>query len=174
MATLQKVQAPQAGTYRLDPATSEITFEAKHLFGLGTVRGSFRLESATLQIAVPPENSSASATVDATSFASGSGMRDKQVLAKRFLNADAFPEITFASTRLHRVDGSWVLDGQLTVRGRSEPISLAVVESIPSGDSLALVATTRIDRYAFGVKASRGMAGRHLDLTLHLTAHAEH
>ncbi|HEX3614791.1 MAG TPA: YceI family protein [Sporichthyaceae bacterium] len=174
MTTLNKIQVPQTGTYRIDPAKSEITFEAKHLFGLGTVRGSFQLESASLQVETGVERSTAKATVDATSYASGSSLRDKQVRGKRFLNTDEFPEINFVSTGVQRVDDTWVLDGSLTVRGRSGPISVAVVDSVARDDALTLVATTRIDRYAFGIKASRGMAGRHLDLTLHLTAHAEH
>jgi hypothetical protein len=33
-----------------------------------------------------------------------------------------------------------------------------------------VVATVRVDRYAYGIRASRGMAGRRLDVTLHLTA----
>jgi polyisoprenoid-binding protein YceI len=171
---VQPVQIPTAGTYHVDPAKSEITFEAKHLFGLGTVRGSFELDSATLEIAAPVAQSSAKATVSAASHASGSTMRDKQVRGKRFLHAAAFPTITFVSTELRQVDGAWVLEGTLTVRGHSEPVSLAIVESTAANDSLTLVATTRIDRYAFGIKASRGMAGRHLDMTLRLVARAEH
>jgi polyisoprenoid-binding protein YceI len=167
---VQTVQIPNAGTYRVDPAESEITFEAKHLFGLGTVRGSFDLESATLDITSPVEQSSAKATVSAASYASGSRLRDNQVRGKRFLNATAFPTITFSSTGLRQVDGAWVLQGRLTVRGHSEPVTLAITESTVANDNLALVATTRIDRYAFDIKASRGMAGRHLDLTLRLVA----
>ena len=174
MATLQTIQTPQAGTYRIDPKQSEITFEAKHLFGAGTVRGSFALDAATIQIESPVERSSATATVDATSYASGSNLRDKQVKGKKFLHTDAHPTISFASTGVHQVDGVWMLDGKLTVRGKTAPISLAIVESVPTADGLTLVATTRVDRYAFGIKASRGMAGRHLDMTLRLTAHAEH
>jgi polyisoprenoid-binding protein YceI len=171
--TQHKVQAPRTGTYRIDPAQSEITFEAKHLFGLGTVRGSFRLESASVQIQHRPERSSAEAVVDATSFASGSGLRDKQVRGKRFLHTAEFPRITFASTRLRHAGDNWVVEGLLTVRGQSRTISLTVVDPQPGTDTLTLVATTRIDRYAFGIKASRGMAGRHLDLSLLLIAHAE-
>jgi polyisoprenoid-binding protein YceI len=174
MTTLHKVQAPRPGTYRLDPTASEITFDTKHLFGLGKVTGTFGIESATIEVASPPEKSSVRASVDARSFASGSATRDKQVRSKKFLNAEEFPAITFASTELHRVDGDWVLEGELTARGRSQPVSLQVTESVPGEDSVALVATTRVDRYAHGITASRGMAARHLDITLRVTARAEH
>ena len=60
------------------------------------------------------------------------------------------------------------------MRGRSEPVALTIVESTTTDEGLTLLATTRIDRYAFGITASRGMAGRHLDLTLRLLAGAEH
>jgi polyisoprenoid-binding protein YceI len=172
--TLDQVRLPRPGTYQLDPTASSVTFATKHLFGLGKVEGSFELTSATLEVADTPERSNAHAVVDASSFASGSSMRDKQVHSKKFLAATEHPQIAFTSTGVHRVQDSWVVDGLLTVRGRSEPVHLTVLECLPDQDTLTLVATTRVDRYAFGIRASRGMAGRHLDITLRLTARPQH
>jgi polyisoprenoid-binding protein YceI len=171
--TGQKVHVPQAGTYRLDPGMSSITFQTRHLFGLGKVAGTFQLASATIQVGSPLEASKVDATVDAASYSSGSAMRDKQVRSKKFLAAEEFPEITFSSTDLRRVDSGWVLEGLLTVRGRSAPLSLTIEESLPQEHSLTLVATTRVDRYAYGIRAARGMAARHLDITLRLAASAD-
>ena len=39
-------------------------------------------------------------------------------------------------------------------------------ESRGSGDGLALRATTRIDRYAFGLTKKKGLAARYLDLEI--------
>jgi polyisoprenoid-binding protein YceI len=63
-----------------------------------------------------------------------------------------------------------VLRGQLTVRGHSAPVELAVTESRASGDGLTLRGTTRIDRYAFGLTKKKGLAARYLDLEI--SAHA--
>jgi len=168
--TLDTVRLPAAGTWTVDPAASTIAFATRHLFGLGKVAGTFPLASAKLEIGPSPERSGARAVVYATGFSSGSAVRDKQVLSRKFLDAQAHPRITFSSTRVHLADGDWVVDGVLTVRGISEPVRLTVQEWQAGEDELTLVATTRVDRYAYGIRASRGMAGRRLDLTLHLTA----
>ena len=59
-----------------------------------------------------------------------------------------------------------MLRGQLTVRGHSAPVELAVTESRASGDGLTLRGTTRIDRYAFGLTKKKGLAARYLDLEI--------
>jgi polyisoprenoid-binding protein YceI len=161
---------PRAGTWEVDPATSTIAFATRHLFGMGKVTGTFPLESANLQIRVAPEHCSARAVVHAAGFASGSAIRDKQVRSKKFLDADTHPRITFTSTRIHSLDGTWVVDGVLTVRGIGEPVQLTVQEWTPGADELSLVATTSVDRYAYGIRSARGMAGRRLEMTLHLKA----
>jgi polyisoprenoid-binding protein YceI len=63
------VQIPAAGTYQLDPAASTVRFATRHLFGLGTVKGTFRLISGQVTIADPVTSSTASAVIDAASFA---------------------------------------------------------------------------------------------------------
>ena len=51
--TAAAVQIPAAGTYRIDPAASSLTFATRHMFGLGAVKGSFRLVSGEITIADP-------------------------------------------------------------------------------------------------------------------------
>ena len=154
----------------MDPTASSVTFATEHLSGLGDVTGSFGLRSGTSEVGDTPEGSSARAVAQASSFASGSKLRDKQVRSKKFLDTAEHRQITFTSTRIHRVEDSWVVEGLLTVRGRTETVALTLLESVPGPGGLALVATARIDRYAFGIRASRGMAGRQLDITLRLSA----
>ena len=63
------------------------------------------------------------------------------------------------------LDGQ-VLAGTLTVREVTRPVSvLAEVTGVSPG-SFTARATVRIDRYDFGVTASRGLAGRYLDVTV--------
>jgi hypothetical protein len=45
-------------------------------------------------------------------------------------------------------------------------VELAVTESRGSRDGLTLRATTRIDRYAFGLTKKKGLAARYLDLEI--------
>jgi polyisoprenoid-binding protein YceI len=59
-----------------------------------------------------------------------------------------------------------VLAGDLEVRGVSRPVTL-VIESVQAADAgFRAQAAARIDRYAFGVTAAKGMAARYLDISL--------
>jgi polyisoprenoid-binding protein YceI len=64
-----------------------------------------------------------------------------------------------------RISGSTIA-GTLTVRGVAKPVSLTVEDIAVSPEWFTTRATTRIDRTEFGVTASRGLAGRYLDLTI--------
>lgn len=79
--------------------------------------------------------------------------------------------MTFTSRRLDSSHGRWTLPGTLMVRDVARPVSLAIERStVPPGAPTAFVvcAITRIDRTDFGLTAARGLAGRHLDLSLRI------
>jgi polyisoprenoid-binding protein YceI len=160
------VQTPAAGTYRLDPQASSIDFATKHMFGLGKVTGTFRLISGEITIADPVTSSTASAVIDASSFQTGNGARDKDVKSANFLHAGEHPQITFTSTDLARDGDRWLLRGKITVRGTSTPAELVVTEARTGADDIFVKATTRIDRYAHGLTKKKGLADRYLDLTI--------
>ena len=81
------VQIPAAGTYRLDPEASSISFATRHMFGLAAVTGSFRLISGQITITDPVTSSTTSAVIDAASFHTGTAARDKDVKSASFLHA---------------------------------------------------------------------------------------
>jgi polyisoprenoid-binding protein YceI len=160
------VQIPAAGTYRLDPAASSVSFATRHLFGLAGVGGTFSLVSGEITIADPVTASTASAVIDAASFATGSGARDKDVKSANFLHVHQHPRITFASTGLVRDGDSWRLRGQITARGHAAPAELTITEARTDPDGFVVRMTTRVDRYAHGITKKKGMAGRYLDLDI--------
>jgi polyisoprenoid-binding protein YceI len=164
--TTEAVTIPAPGGYRIDPARSTITFSTRHLFGLAPVRGTFRLRSGHIQVADRPELSTAEATVAAESFHTGTSARDTQVRSAAYLDADRHPDIVFASTGLSRSGDDWVLEGTLTVRGLTRPLSLRVLSLSPGESGLRLRAAARVDRYEFGITAGRGITGRRLSLSL--------
>ncbi|MBO9521384.1 MAG: YceI family protein [Nocardioidaceae bacterium] len=160
------IQLPGPGVYRIDPTGSRIAVRAKHRFGTGTVRGTFELTGGEIAVAVPHEGSTVRADASAASFESGSSARDRNVRSRRFLDAEAHPAISFTSTAFDQVDGVWHLRGTLTARGVTAAADFAV-ESLELGATDLLVsATARVDRYAHGITAAKGMAGRHLELTV--------
>jgi polyisoprenoid-binding protein YceI len=159
-----------AASYRIDPTRTRVRFTIKETFGLTTTRGSFTVRDGTVDIAAVPENSTASATLDAASFKTDKAKRDATVVSKSFLDATNHPTITFTTTRLVREDDSWVLHGQLTVRGQACPVALTLTGCAATVDGCRFTATTRVDRRATPVRAGRGLIGRFLDIELDVYA----
>jgi polyisoprenoid-binding protein YceI len=156
------VAAPQLGRYKIDTATSTVWFRTRHLFGLAPVRGTFGVRAGTVDIHEPLSDSLIVAEIDAASFRTRNRQRDRNVRSASFLDAGRYPVLTFRSQRL---DGQ-SLAGVLTVRDVDRPVTLAVEPPVMARGTFTIRATTRIDRFDFGVTASRGLAGRYLDLAL--------
>lgn len=166
MSAPTTVSIPPAGTYQVDPAASSVTFATRHMFGLGAVTGSFKLLSGEIIITDPVTSSTATAVIDAASFATGSAARDKDVKSANFLHVQDHPEITFRSTELEESGEGWVLRGQITARGRAARADVALSEVRADTNGLTIRATCRVDRYAHGITKKKGMAGRFLDLEI--------
>ena len=164
------VSIPPAGTYKLDPATSSVSFATRHMFGLGAVKGSFTILSGEITIADPVTSSTATAVIDAASFATGSAARDKDVKSANFLHVAEHPEITFHSTELEESGEGWLLRGQIIARGHAARANVVLTEVEADANGLTIRATCRVDRYDHGITKKKGMAGRFLDLQI--AAHA--
>jgi polyisoprenoid-binding protein YceI len=164
------VQLPVVGAYRVDVDESTISFTTKHMFGLGTVRGTFALREGRIDVAEQMGASTVRATVAADSVDTGVAARDQAVRSATYLDAERFPDFAFVSSGVERAGERWVLRGALTVRGVSRPVDVLVEEAQVTGDRLRVVATAEVDRYAFGITAMRGMTGRRLSLRLEIFA----
>lgn len=169
----EPIVVPAPGTYRIDPTRSRIAFTTRHLFGLGLVRGTFALRDGEIHVADRVEESHARAIVPAASFHTGQSGRDRTVRSARLLDVEAEPDISFVSERLSGADGDPILEGTVTVRRTARPVALRITEVDCAGGELHARATTRIDRYAFGVTRYRGLAARRLDFCLELVAFRE-
>jgi polyisoprenoid-binding protein YceI len=166
----QRVSVPAAGRYRLDPTRSSAAFRTRHLFGLGAVSGTMTVTSGEITIDPAVPQAAVTAAVSAASFNTGSRARDRDVRSARFLDAGQYPDITFRGGNLTMADGCWLLAGQLTVRDVTRPVTLAIESVEASGAGFRARATTRIDRYAYGLTAAKGMAARYLGIDLNVTA----
>jgi polyisoprenoid-binding protein YceI len=146
---------PVAGTYEVDPSHSSAAFSVRHL-GLSKVRGGFAIVSGTIVIADDPTQSSVEAVLDAASFNTGAADRDAHVKGADFLDVEQYPHLTFRSSGVRRSDGGWKVDGDLTIRDTTRPVTLDVEfegsNTDPWGNGrIAFTGTTEIDREAFGI-----------------------
>jgi polyisoprenoid-binding protein YceI len=164
--TSQTLPSVQAGSYTLDPSTTEIVIAARGAFGL-PVQAAVDVAAATADVGLEPTGSQVQLVVDMASFRSGNARRDKDIRHRFFRVAD-HPTLTFTGTELHPAeDGSWLLAGQLTYRATCDvTVTLSSVEV--DGDGLRAQGTARVDRYACGVTKGRGIVGRWVEITFML------
>ncbi|WP_199429542.1 YceI family protein [Qaidamihabitans albus] len=153
---------PQLGRYEIDTSNSAVTFRSRHLFGLMPVRGTFAIRTGTVDVAEPLACSSVHVEIETASFHTGNERRDSDVRSARFLDTHRHPVLTFVA---EHVDARTIA-GTLTALGVTRPVDLSVEQFDVSPGAFTARATTRIDRTEFGVTAARGLAGRHLDVSL--------
>jgi polyisoprenoid-binding protein YceI len=155
------------GNWQLDPYHTQVEFSAKHL-GMMTVRGYFDELGATADIDPDhPETSSVQVTISAASVRTNNGIRDNDIRSPHFLEVDKYPEITFRSTSVE-VAGQdrYTLTGDLTIKGVTHPVSLAVLKygefNDPGmmGHRISYSATTAINRKEFGLTFNAILDGR--------------
>ncbi len=145
-----------SGTWTIDPAHSHLGFAARHAM-VTTVRGSFTEFDGTLHLdGDEPARSYAEVTIQAASFESGNDQRDGHVRGADFLDVENHPTLTFRSTGVRAKGGDYVLAGDLTIRGTSRPVEIAVeLEGLgndPFGNErVGFSGTTQISRKDFGL-----------------------
>ena len=165
------VQAPPAGTYRIDPQRSQVAYTGHHMFGLGVVHATFAISSGQIQVADPLTGSRVVVTVEAGSFRSSSAKRDKDVRSASLLDVAAHPDITFCSEALRRDGDTWRVSGIVTAHGKAVPVEVIIDHVMPETGGVRVHGRAdHLDRYAFGVTNGKGMVGRYLDLDLEVFA----
>lgn len=145
----------RAGTWVLDPAHSEVTFSVRHMM-ISKVRGTFGMKSATLVAPENPLDAKVTASVDVASVDTKDEGRDTHLRSADFFDAENHPTIEFVSTGARVEDGDFFVDGDLTIRGTTKPVSFAFdfggFGVDPWGNYKAgASATTTVNREDFGL-----------------------
>jgi polyisoprenoid-binding protein YceI len=152
-----------AGTWQLDPAHSDVGFVVGHLV-VSKVHGRFDAFSGTVVTDEDLARTSVTVSIEAASVNTHLPVRDNQVRSADFLDAEHFPNITFASTAVRAEAGRYFVDGDLTIRGTTHPVTLDLDVNGFSPDTfgatrVSFSATTTIDRNDFGVSFNAPIPG---------------
>jgi len=144
---------PFSGTYRARPEPSTFAFAVRHS-GVFWYRGSLSDVAATLRADGDALALEGSARVDSISVVEPPAMR-ASVLGPDFFDAERHPEITFRSTAVHLDDdGLAAVDGELTIRGVTRPVTATGHYAPPRqasfGEVAGLQIQTSFDRREFG------------------------
>jgi polyisoprenoid-binding protein YceI len=147
---------PQITKWELDPENSSVTFVCKHA-NATNVRGMFQKPSGTIVLDDgAPAKSEVSATIDVKALTTGVEERDTHLKGPDFFDAAKYPVITFVSTSFTKSsDTEYSVTGNLTMRGVTKPVTLAVTASPPfqhfGSIRRGIEATTSVNRQDFGV-----------------------
>lgn len=153
--TAEQIPGYRVGTWEIDPTHSEIGFSVRHL-AISKVKGKFENFNASFVTAENPLETSVQATAQVASVNTNQEQRDAHLRTGDFFLADEFPELSFVSTGARADGGDFKIDGELTMRGITRPVTfnfeLGGFGSDPYGNyKVGFTAQTTVKREDFGL-----------------------
>ena len=154
------------GNWQLDPLHTQVEFAAKHL-GMMTVRGHFADVTSTADIDPDHlERMRVEVTIQAASIKTHNQIRDNDLRSSNFLETDAFPVITFTSTRVEAAgEDRYIVTGDLTIKGNTRPVALQMTKlgefnDPRMGHRIGYSGNATINRKDFGMSFNAMLDGR--------------
>jgi len=124
-STLTGITGYVAGTWSIDPVHSDVGFTARHMM-VSKVRGKFRTFSGELVTGDNPLDSSVTAEIDLSSIDTGNEQRDAHIRSADFFEVETYPTMTYRSTGVRQDGDVYILDGDLTLKGVTKQVELAL------------------------------------------------
>lgn len=159
-ATSATVAIPDylVGTWKADPAHSEVAFTVRHLM-ISKTRGRFTAFDVEIVTGEELLDSSVTASIDLASIDTGHAMRDDHLRTADYLEVEKYPAMDYRSTWIRRADDGWIIDGELTLHGvtRQGPLTVEVNgfgTDQWGGQRAGFSATAEINRRDFGIDIS--------------------
>lgn len=154
--------AIKTGTWLLDAAHTEIGFTVRHL--MSKIRGKFDEFEGSIVTGGNLTDSNVTASIKLASINTGSADRDAHLRSGVFFGVEENIDMTFESTGV-KVDGEDLeVSGNLTIKGVTKPVVLAVEFLGEGGDPwrgtrFGFEASTQISRKEFGIDFNVPVAG---------------
>jgi polyisoprenoid-binding protein YceI len=143
--------------WTIDASHTNATFSVRHLM-ISNVRGEFQKVSGTVTFdPAKPEATKINAEIDVSSISTREPQRDAHLRSADFFDVENFPTMTFASTSVRRGDKSLEVVGNLTIRGTTREVVLALEGPTPEQTDpwgnvrVGASASTAIKRSDFGM-----------------------
>jgi polyisoprenoid-binding protein YceI len=180
MSDSATVDLPLAGTWTIDAGHTEVGFVGRH-FLLTKVRGRFTDVRGDIVVGARPEDTTVDVTIGVASVSSGDDARDEHLRSADLFDVEHHPEARFHSTHV-RWDGvTGELTGDLTIRGVTRPVTLAVdylgqVQDPWGNERIVFSATATVNREDWGITWNMPLAkggvlvSKEIELNLELEA----
>ena len=145
------------GTWTVDPSHSEVGFVVRHLM-VSKVKGRFGGVTGTITVTENVLESVVEASAEIVTVDTRDENRDGHLKSADFFDAEKFPTISFRSTGIREKGSDYLLDGQLTIKGVSKPVTFdleyngAATNPMTSGQTAGFSAETEVNRKDFGLE----------------------
>ncbi len=115
-----------ASEYTIDNSHTNVGFSVKHMM-ITNVKGDFKTYDATIDFDKDKKTFKIlKASIDTASIDTANEKRDEHLKSDDFFNSTKFPKMTFEMTS-YKADGNeGKMDGNLTIRGITKPITLKI------------------------------------------------
>jgi polyisoprenoid-binding protein YceI len=163
----------RAGAYNIEPTHTRVLFSVTH-FGFTHYYGDF--SGVTGKLTIDPQNIAAAhvaVTIPTASVSTTNGKLDSELKGGDWLNASAYPTITFVSRSVTRTGPKTArIDGELTLRGVTHPVSLDAsfnaAGPYPLGGrfTIGFDAAGRLKRSDFGVSPYLGLISDDVEIII--------
>jgi len=152
------VSAPEAPRWNLDASHSHVAFSVRHMM-ISNVRGEFqKLAGEVSYDPLRPEASRVAVAIDVASLNTRDEKRDAHLRSADFFDVEHHPQMTFLSRGVARRGDGLEVVGDLTIRGTTREVTLAVEEITPEhkdpwgGRRIGASARGKIRRSDFGMR----------------------
>jgi polyisoprenoid-binding protein YceI len=158
--------------FRVDPAGSNVNAKVA-FFGLASKTASFNDISGSVQL--QPANLQSltlNVVIDARTLTASDSVTQMRLKGDKFFHVAQHPTVRFVGSGLTMTSATaGSVNGNLTARGVTRPVTLTVIFSEPPAKIAArqgftITGTTTIDRRDFGMTAYSAIVGRKVKITL--------
>ena len=163
-------------TYTVDGTHTYPRFSYNH-FGMSTQLSRFNNTTGTVTLDKDAKTAAVDLTIDMTSVDTGFATFDEHIQGEDFLDTAQYPTATFKSSKVKFAgDKPVAIDGNLTIKGITRPVTLKVTNStnIPhpmlKKDAIGADATVMIKRSQFNAGKFAPHVGDDVTITVSLEA----
>ena len=115
-----------ASEYTIDNSHTNVGFSVKHMM-ITNVKGDFKTYDATIDFDKDKKTFKVlKASIDTASIDTENEKRDEHLKSDDFFNSTKFPKMTFEMTSYKAEGNEGKMDGNLTIRGITKPITLKI------------------------------------------------
>lgn len=141
--------------WTIDNTHALVEFSVKHM-AISTLKGHFKSFTATGETNEAGVPTSVQMDIEAASVFTNNDQRDGHLKSDDFFGVEQFPTLTFKSTRITGAGDDLTIEGEMTIKGVTKPLTLkgelSRTVTDPWGNQrTSLAVTGKLSRESFGL-----------------------